>query len=128
MSENDQLMKVDVRGRVWTPRERREELLDEFERSGMPASRFAAHIGVKYATFAVWAQKRRKQRSAPAKLGSVAAAHWVEAVSASASGGALCMHLPGDVRMEIHDVSQAKLAAEFVRAFAMNHGNRVSGC
>jgi transposase len=45
---------------VWTPGEQREAVLDEFERSGLPASKFAAHIGVKYPTFASWVQKHRK--------------------------------------------------------------------
>ena len=39
-------------------------VLDEFERCRVPASKFAAHIGVKkYPTFASWVQKRRKRRS-----------------------------------------------------------------
>jgi transposase len=54
MTETDRVLKVDAVGRVWTPRERREEVLAEFERSGMPASKFAQHIGVKYSTFANW--------------------------------------------------------------------------
>ena len=39
----EQILKVDTAGRVWTPREQREAVLDEFERSGMPASKFAEH-------------------------------------------------------------------------------------
>ena len=38
---SDQLLKVDAAGRVWTPRARREALLDEFERGGTPAAEFA---------------------------------------------------------------------------------------
>jgi hypothetical protein len=51
MNPADRILKVDVVGRVWTPGEQREAVLDEFERSGLPASKFAAHIGVKYPTF-----------------------------------------------------------------------------
>ena len=54
MAQTDAVLKVDVAGRVWTPRGRREEVLDEFERGGMPAAKFAAFIGVKYPTFASW--------------------------------------------------------------------------
>ena len=54
MAETDQVLKVDVAGRVWTPRARREEVLDEFERSGMAAAKFAVFVGVKYPTFASW--------------------------------------------------------------------------
>jgi transposase len=61
MNPADRILKVDVVGRVWTPGEQREAVLDEFERSGLPASKFAAHIGVKYPTFASWVQKRRKR-------------------------------------------------------------------
>jgi hypothetical protein len=46
MAETDQVLKVDVAGRVWTPRARREEVLDEFERSGMAAAKFAAFVGL----------------------------------------------------------------------------------
>jgi transposase-like protein len=62
MAQTDRVLKVDVSGRVWTPREQREAALDEFERGGLPASKFAAHIGVKYPTFASWVQKRRQRR------------------------------------------------------------------
>jgi len=44
--KTEQLLKVDVAGRVWTPREMREGVLDEFERSGMSASAFAKVCGV----------------------------------------------------------------------------------
>ena len=59
-----QLLKADTLGRVRTPRQRREALLDEFERSGASASRFAKLSGVKYQTFAGWVQRRRRQRGA----------------------------------------------------------------
>jgi transposase len=56
------ILKTDVLGRVRTSRERREHLLDEFERSGLSGQKFAALVGIKYPTFATWAQKRRRQR------------------------------------------------------------------
>ena len=55
----EHILKVDVTGRVWTPRVQREAVLDEFERSGMAGTKFAEHIGVKYPTFASWVQQRR---------------------------------------------------------------------
>ena len=84
MTETDQVLKVDLAGRVWTPRARREAVLDEFERSGMPAVKFAQFVGVKYQTFASWVQKRRRQRnaSAPAAV-PPPALRWVEAAVAS---------------------------------------------
>ena len=62
MNETDQFLKVDVAGRVWTPRERREALLDEFARGGTPAAAFARLVGIKYPTFASWVQQRRRAR------------------------------------------------------------------
>ena len=56
------VLKQDVLGRVNTPKARREQLLDEFERSGLPGLKFAELAGIKYQTFATWAQKRRRQR------------------------------------------------------------------
>ncbi|MEQ1851399.1 MAG: hypothetical protein ABMA01_07380 [Chthoniobacteraceae bacterium] len=62
--KTEQILKVDVTGRVWTPRELREAALDEFERCGMPGTKFAERIGVKYSTFASWVQARRRQGGA----------------------------------------------------------------
>jgi hypothetical protein len=64
MTETEQLLKVDVDGRVWMPRARREALLDEFERGGTPAAEFARLVGLKYPTFASWVQQRRRARAA----------------------------------------------------------------
>ena len=48
----ERVLKTDVLGRVKTPPERREALLDEFEKSGMSGVKFAQFIGVKYQTWA----------------------------------------------------------------------------
>jgi hypothetical protein len=39
----------------------REQLLDEFERSGLSGQQFAELVGIKYTTLATWAQERRRQ-------------------------------------------------------------------
>jgi hypothetical protein len=114
-------LKVDASGRVWTPLERREAVLDEFERSGVPASKFAAHIGVKYPTFASWVQKRRQRRGdgGAAMRPPPAALKWLEASVASAeanAAGPLVVHLPGGARMEVGDAAQVALAAQLLRA------------
>ena len=57
---DEAILKTDVLGRVKTPKERREQLLDEFEKSGLTGQKFAALVGIKYQTFATWAQKRRR--------------------------------------------------------------------
>jgi len=58
-----EVLKIDERGRVRVPVERREALLDEFEKSGMSGAKFARLAGIKYATFANWTLARRKARS-----------------------------------------------------------------
>ena len=123
----EQILKVDTAGRVWTPREQREAALDEFERSGMPASKFAERIGVKYSTFATWAHQRRKVRGCVDAVqeprGEPAALKWVEAVredvKPSPAVRALAVHLLGGTRIEITDETQAKLAAVLLRALGV---------
>jgi hypothetical protein len=117
MTQTDQVLKVDAAGRVWTPRARREEVLDELERSGMAVVKFAALIGVKYPTLASWVQKRRRQREAGAAAGQPATLRWVEA-AVEAQGGGLRVELEGGVRIEIADEAQAKLAAVLLRELA----------
>lgn len=118
------VLKQDVLGRVKTPKARREQLLDEFERSGLPGLKFAELAGIKYQTFATWAQKRRRQRGDDA-AGKAARkpVQWLEAVLAPPPGAVvkagalfLVLHLPGGVRVEIGDVKQVELAAALVRA------------
>jgi transposase-like protein len=129
----DELLKVDRRGRVRVSPERREALLDEFERSGVSAVQFALHIGVKYQTFAHWRQMRSRKRQrgggsmplAPASLmpsGSSTGTRWVEAVVEAggdvevACGSVLRVTLPGGASMEISGAAQMNLAAELLRA------------
>jgi hypothetical protein len=102
-------------------------LLDEFERSGISGQKFAELVGIKYQTFATWAQKRRRQRGAD---GAVKAprttdrVRWLEAVVEQAQNSAdqnpqvLVMELPGGARMEIRDAKQAEVAAALLRALA----------
>jgi len=126
-SANDEakILKTDTRGRVRVPAERREELLNEFERSGISAMRFAKMAGVNYATFANWRQKRRK-----AKEQSQGAAHedvvgarrpmrLLEAFmepgrSAAASSGGLAIELSGGARMVVESPVQLRMAAELI--------------
>ena len=121
MAQTDQVLKVDVTGRVWTPRARREEVLDELERSGMPAVKFAAFIGMKYPTLASWVQQRRRQRLGGAVAGKPAALRWVEAAVETRAAG-LRVELPGGARIEIADEAQAKLAGVLLRALGAAEG------
>ena len=74
------ILKTDTKGRVQTPATRRESLLDEFERSGLSASKFAALVGIKYQTFAAWAARRRKHATTKAPVKPVDPVRWLEAV------------------------------------------------
>jgi hypothetical protein len=115
------VLKIDGQGRVRTPAARRESLLDEFERSGLSGTKFAALAGIKYQTFAAWACQRRRQRgvSAPATVKPADPARWLEAVVDQAQNPAvLVLQLPGGARVEVADEKQAVLAAVLVRALA----------
>ncbi|MEI9896733.1 MAG: IS66 family insertion sequence element accessory protein TnpB [Chthoniobacter sp.] len=125
MEPADRVLKQDAAGRVWTPPEQREAVLDEFERSGLPAAQFAARVGVKYQTLATWVQKRRKARSEGNATNSTPAVPrlegWVEATvesSAEDRTRSLVVHLPGGSRLEVRDTAQAVLAAHLLRALA----------
>src|SRR5580700_10592682 len=60
--EAGQILSQDARGRVLVSRERREWLLEEYDRSGMSGVKFARYVGIKYSTLAYWLQRRRRHR------------------------------------------------------------------
>jgi len=136
----NELMKVDRRGHVRVLAQRREILLDEFERCGVSAAEFAAQIGVKYSTFAHWRQMRERKQtkggdlvsSGPAALfpaGSNSATRWAEAVveaDGSGSGAnrpSLKIALPGGASLDVSQAAQMKLAAELLRALEGGRGS-----
>jgi hypothetical protein len=124
----DQIVKVDRIGRVKTPRERREALLAEFDRSGMSGQQFAKWAGIKYGTFITWVQKRRKATvpatdDKPAPGGSKSEVRWVEAImenaalkkSTDSGSGALIVQGPGGVRLELSEERHVLWAAKLLR-------------
>jgi len=121
-----QILKTDSLARVRTPPERKRELLEEFERSGLSGCKFAALVGVKYQTFAAWVAKRKREGQvvAPAKAEALAGAkvRWLEAVidQAQAADGkspaALTLQFAGGARAEVADLKQIQLAAALLRA------------
>jgi hypothetical protein len=117
------ILKTDTKGRVQTPPERREKLLEEFERSGLSGAKFAALAGIKYQTFAAWVMRRRKQRGlAQAPTTGANSVQWLEAVVREAKAPATAVATPLKVRLstgiwiEISDFNQISLAAALVRA------------
>jgi alpha-beta hydrolase superfamily lysophospholipase len=142
MSERVELLKTDVRGRVRVPDERREALLNEFEKSGLSGPKFAMVIGVKYQTFAWWVQQRRQRKerekqaaATPQAAGAesaktatavtpLPALKWIEASVEPASASKRCdpvnatalpVLLPGGARMEITNAGQVELAAQLLQ-------------
>ncbi len=125
---DSKILKTDVLGRVRTPAARRQQLLDEFEKSGASGAKFAELVGVKYQTFASWMQERRRQRNATTKRqavkSSASAVRWLEAVAGKTNGlwdgvgpaQMLLLHLPGNARLELTCATQIPLAVALVRA------------
>jgi transposase-like protein len=116
------ILKTDSRGRVRTPLQRREELVAEFERSGLPATRFAALVGVRYQTFATWVQKRRKRDGGAVAAESAASGSRpvrfaeVRLEGASAPVAApLRVLLPGGAVVEVSAGAQVPLAAQLIK-------------
>lgn len=116
------ILKTDQLGRVRTPPDRKDALLAEFARSGLPATKFAALAGVRYQTFATWVQRSRrgkKARRSPRrkKLRLVEAiVPTRREVHATPPAGALSVHLACGMRLEITHESQARLAAVLLKA------------
>jgi hypothetical protein len=129
-NEETNVLRTDTRGRVRTSIERREALLDEFERSGVSAMAFAKMAGINYATFANWRGKRRKTRELAKGLPEDALANGktVEAnrpvrlfeafVEHGSNGGArnagLTVELPAGARLVVESPVQLRLAAELL--------------
>jgi transposase-like protein len=119
----DQILKTDVLGRAHSSLQRRERILDEFERSGGSGAEFARIVGVNYQTFATWVQARRKKRGdyprTPARP-KVPAARWIEAVAdapvPASAGSSLVIELPGGASMRVGDAAQAALASRVLKA------------
>lgn len=88
-------------GRLSIPEQRREELLSQYNDSGMTQAAFARRAGVRYPTFAHWVQQARKKGVRRADAGRAAdAARFVEVSAglqrrAPASTSELSVALPG---------------------------------
>lgn len=102
MNEETQILKTDELGRVLTPREKRNAVLDAFERSGMTGAQFARHAGIKYPTLMNWVQRRRRDRGACSiEKGSDPRPGWIEAVVESSSSEGLTVELSGGLVVRI---------------------------
>ncbi|MGB8167781.1 MAG: hypothetical protein WCF18_09850 [Chthoniobacteraceae bacterium] len=115
-------------------------MLDEFEKSGTSGAKFARLAGIKYATFAGWVLKRRRQRGKSVKLtlgspagldDAVVSAGSVRLFEALVEGGnaggrdpvngrGLLIELPGGSRLAVESPVQLQMAAELVRLVAQS--------
>jgi len=116
VGEGIEILKTDRCGRVWTPREKRQEILAEYDRSGMSAAEFARWSGVKYPTLANWLQKRRREsQDAGSQSGQSDALSWVEAVCSAPAqvekGAEVVITLGGAIRVEVRS---GRAAAELL--------------
>jgi hypothetical protein len=132
-SQEPTVLRTGDRGRARVPAERREELLREFDRSGISAMKFAPLAGVKYATLANWLQKRRKAQAAQAQAGVdggqiPAAVRPVRLFEAFAeperkfalSGACLTVEFPGGARVAVESPAQLPMVAELLALAAQN--------
>ena len=126
----DLIVKVDRIGRIKTPRERREALLAEFDRSGMSGQQFAKWAGIKYGTFITWVQKRRRKgapgqaEDKPVATGAKSEVRWVEAVmekaaakksEANPNATVMIVHGASGVRLELSEERHVLWAAKLLR-------------
>ncbi len=116
------LIKTDALGRMHRTRHQREQILEEYERSGLSGAKFAALCGVKYQTFAAWLARRKSPKQAHPQrrrqLKGTPPIRWLEASvqPAATSASGLLLQLPGGVRTQLVSSAQVPLAAVLVRA------------
>jgi hypothetical protein len=121
-SSEPSLIKTDTLGRMHRTPQQREQILDEYERSGLSGAKFAALCGVKYQTFAAWLARRKKRKQlhlqARPRRKPSAAVRWLEASvqPAATCASGLTLQLPGGVRAQLTHQSHIPLAAALVRA------------
>lgn len=92
--------------------QRREALLDEFERSGLSGVAFARRAGLKYPTFAAWVRNRRRKTQATPSPSRTKAVAFIEAVPDA--DGVLTVELAGVARVEVRSSSQLRAVAELI--------------
>lgn len=130
--EQTDILKRDALGRVTLKREKREALLNEFERSGLKGTAFARLVGINYGTFASWVQDRRHARGEYAHSSRTTAAlleskqvRFLQVAAASAVAApleptvdhrALEVRLPGDVTLRVTDAGQMPWAVQLIQS------------
>jgi len=86
---------------------RREELLAQFERSGLSATEFARQHGLSYTTFCGWRKRWERAKALPTFI-------QVEVASCAGSQG-LVVEFGNQARMEIQSEKQIVLAVRLIQ-------------
>jgi hypothetical protein len=125
MDKSSLVLKRDELGRVRTPRERRAMLVGEFQRSGLPASKFAQLAGVQYNTFWNWLREhgltvRRGKKRAQAKPRLVEVCFDPKQAAATSRQAGLEVSLPGGAQASLQHAGQAALLAALIKALAQS--------
>ena len=125
MDKTSLVLKQDELGRVRTSRERRVLLVEEFQRSGLSASKFAQLAGVHYNTFWNWLRvhgltaRQDKQRT-PTKPRLVEVCFDPKQAAATSRQAGLEVALPGGAHLTITTPQQAALAAQLLKALTQS--------
>lgn len=138
-----EVLKQDTRGRVRVSAQRREALLDEFEKSGASGMKFARLVGIKNSTFANWVKQRQERRAAtkltvceasqaggatanasPVRLFEALVEGTPRKPAASSAADGLLIELPGGSRLRIESPVQLEMAAELVAMIAQRTRSR----
>ena len=112
------LLKTDVLGRLRITREHRQRLIEEFDRSGTSAARFAQLAGLKYSTFAAWVRRHRCHLPARTAGKQVRLVEAVAVRNKQDSDPAVKLQLPGGAQLELSSVQQATVVAALIQALA----------
>jgi hypothetical protein len=117
--QSSSVIRRDALGRVRVPRSAREQILKEFDQSGLSGARFARLIGVKYSTFACWRSKRARSRSLAVSALPKPKVQWAEAVVERAElpqdHSSLTIALRSGASIQLRHASQVNLAAVLLR-------------
>jgi hypothetical protein len=113
------VIRSDRRGRVLVSPERREALLDEFERSGLSGMAFCRMHSLTYPTFASWVQKRRHRPDPGLPAFAEVIVERRDGTPRTPAGPALRVSLPGGATIEVTGREQLPLAVELLRALGL---------
>jgi hypothetical protein len=122
------ILKTDALGRIHTPRDQREALLDAFEQSGMNGAAFCRSHGLRYTTFASWrhARRRKAQQRECIDLSEEDVGlsfHEVDVKVPPTPAQPLLVELPQGVRLRLERTEQFPMAAAWI-----HYLKETSGC